>query len=131
VPPRGRHLARSRRRLLRPRRQVRQKATTGSTFGLEKEALMTTNPVTNPAATTSGATGTGTSSAAGSAGNVDSMFMQLLITQLQNQDPLSPMDPSAFVQQLAQVTSLDQLTQINQLLQNTLGGTTTSSSGGD
>ena len=63
-------------------------------------------------------------------GNVDSMFLQLLITQLKNQDPLSPADPSAFVQQLAQVTSLDQLTQINQLLQNTLGGYSTNSSSG-
>ena len=90
---------------------------------------MTVNPVTNTAGP-----GASTSSAMSSAGSVDSMFMELLITQLKNQDPLSPMDPSTFVQQLAQVTSLDQLTQINQLLQNTLGGistTTTSSSGGD
>ncbi len=88
---------------------------------------MTTNPV-NPAANT----GSASSAPLTSGGNVDSMFMQLLITQLKNQDPLSPMDPSTFVQQLAQVTSLDQLTQINQLLQNTLLGTTTttSSSGG-
>lgn len=78
---------------------------------------MTTNPVTSSAAT-----GAGTNSTASSGGNVDSMFMQLLITQLKNQDPTSPMDPSAFVQQLAQVTSLDQLTQINQLLQKVLGG---------
>jgi len=90
---------------------------------------MTTNPVTHSAANAAD-----TSPASGSASNIDSMFMELLITQLKNQDPLSPMDPSTFVQQLAQVTSLDQLTQINQLLQNTLGGistTTTSSSGGD
>jgi len=94
-----------------------------------KEVWMTTNPV-NHAATGSGST----SSTSNSAGSIDSMFMQLLITQLKNQDPTSPMDPSAFVQQLAQVTSLDQLTQINQLLHNTLGGlatTTTTSSGGD
>lgn len=87
---------------------------------------MTTNPVVSSAAT-----GADSSSTAGSAGNIDSMFMQLLITQLKNQDPLSPMDPSTFVTQLSQVTSLDQLTQINQLLQNTLGDPTTSSSGGD
>ena len=88
---------------------------------------MTTNPV-NHAAAGSGSTG----STSNGSGSIDSMFMQLLITQLKNQDPTSPMDPSAFVQQLAQVTSLDQLSQINQLLQNTLGGlsTTTSSSGG-
>ncbi len=52
--------------------------------------------------------------------------MQLLVTQLQNQDPLSPMDPSTFVTQLVGVTSLDQVTQINQLLQNTLGSSSTS-----
>jgi len=65
--------------------------------------------------------GGGTANSTGSGSSVDSMFMQLLITQLKNQDPLSPMDPSTFVQQLTQVTSLDQLTQINQLLQNALG----------
>ena len=54
-------------------------------------------------------------------GGTDGMFMQLLITQLQNQDPLSPMDPSTFVTQLVGVNSLDQVTQINQLLQNTFG----------
>jgi len=61
---------------------------------------------------------------------MDSMFMQLLITQLQNQDPLSPMDPSTFVTQLVGVNSLDQLTQINQLLQNTLGSSNTTNAGG-
>ena len=89
---------------------------------------MTTNSVSDatPIATQSATTST-------SSGSIDSMFMQLLITQLKNQDPLSPMDPSTFVQQLAQVTSLDQLTQINQLLQSKLGGTSppTSTSGGD
>ena len=57
-------------------------------------------------------------------GGTDAMFMQLLLTQLKNQDPLSPTDPSTFVQQLVQVTSLDQLTQINQLLQNSLANKT-------
>ncbi len=85
---------------------------------------MTSNAVTGAAAPTTGTTA-GSSSGTGS---IDTMFMQLLITQLQNQDPLSPMDPSTFVQQLAQVTSLDQLTQINQLLQNVLGGGSTANS---
>ena len=52
--------------------------------------------------------------------------MQLLVTQLQNQDPTSPMDPSTFVTQLVGVTELDQVTQINQLLQNSLGSSSTS-----
>ncbi len=38
-------------------------------------------------------------------------FLQLLMAQLQNQDPLSPEDPKDFVSQLAQFSSLEQ--QIN------------------
>jgi flagellar basal-body rod modification protein FlgD len=72
------------------------------------------------AANSSTSTGTSTSSSSSGTG-MDSMFMQLLITQLQNQDPLSPMDPSTFVTQLVGVNSLDQISQINQLLQSTLG----------
>ena len=77
---------------------------------------MTTNAI-NPASPSQAANPTTTATA----GGLDSMFMQLLITQLQNQDPLSPMDPSTFVSQLVGVNSLDQVTQINQLLQSTLG----------
>lgn len=44
-------------------------------------------------------------------------FMTLLTTQLQNQDPTNPVDPTQFVTQLAQFTTLDQVTQINGLLQ--------------
>ncbi|RJE48744.1 MULTISPECIES: flagellar hook capping FlgD N-terminal domain-containing protein [unclassified Dehalobacter] len=36
-------------------------------------------------------------------------FLQLLVAQLQNQDPMSPMDNSQFVAQLAQFSSLEQL----------------------
>lgn len=40
-------------------------------------------------------------------------FLQLLVTQLNNQDPLSPMDGQEFAAQLAQFSSLEQLSQIN------------------
>ncbi|RON06261.1 flagellar hook assembly protein FlgD [Pseudomonas brassicacearum] len=40
-------------------------------------------------------------------------FMQLLVTQLKNQDPLSPQDNSAFVAQLAQFSSLEGITSLN------------------
>jgi len=47
-------------------------------------------------------------------------FLQLLLTQLQSQDPLNPQDPSAFVAQLAQLTQVEQIYNINTNLQNLL-----------
>ncbi len=40
-------------------------------------------------------------------------FMNLMITQLKNQDPLNPMDNSQFSAQLAQFSSLEQLQNLN------------------
>ena len=39
-------------------------------------------------------------------------FLQLLVTQLQNQDPLSPQDNSQFLAQLAQFTQVESLQSI-------------------
>lgn len=43
-------------------------------------------------------------------------FLNLLVTQMQHQDPTEPMDNSAFIAQLAQFSSLEQLQQMNQSL---------------
>ncbi len=43
-------------------------------------------------------------------------FMQMLIAQLQNQDPLNPMDGTQFVAQLAQFSSLEQLQNLNDVM---------------
>ncbi len=43
-------------------------------------------------------------------------FLQLLVTQLQNQDPLNPMNNEEFAVQLAQFSSLEQLIGINDKL---------------
>jgi len=45
-------------------------------------------------------------------------FLNLFVTQLQYQDPLSPMDSTGFTSQLAQFSSLEQLTNINTAIGN-------------
>ena len=44
-------------------------------------------------------------------------FLHLLITQLQNQDPLNPTDHTEFTAQLAQFSSLEQLSNVNDNLE--------------
>ena len=63
----------------------------------------------------SATSGSSASSTTGKSSNGLGMdaFLQLLVTQLQYQDPLSPMDDKEFVAELAQFSSLEQLTEIN------------------
>ena len=49
-------------------------------------------------------------------------FMNLLVTQLQHQDPTQPQDNSAFVAQLAQFSSLEQLQQMRSTLDTIAAG---------
>jgi len=74
-------------------------------------AVGTTAPSTSSAPSISGAT-------TNSLNSTQSMFMQLLVAQLQNQDPTNPVDPTQFTSQLVQFNMLDQLTQINNTLTN-------------
>ena len=41
-------------------------------------------------------------------------FFKLLAAQLSNQDPLSPMDDTAFIAQMAQFSSLEQMNSLNE-----------------
>jgi flagellar basal-body rod modification protein FlgD len=59
------------------------------------------------------ATASGSNSATNSQLVTEQSFLQLLITQLKNQDPLSPADPTQMVSQLASFSSLEQMTQLN------------------
>lgn len=48
-------------------------------------------------------------------------FLQLLVTQLKNQDPTAPQENGEFIAQLATFSQLEQLTQIQQTLK-AIGG---------
>jgi flagellar basal-body rod modification protein FlgD len=47
-------------------------------------------------------------------------FMKLMLTQLQHQDPLKPMDDQAFIAQTAQFNALDEMTKLNTTMTNLL-----------
>ena len=47
-------------------------------------------------------------------------FLQILITQLQNQDPTSPMDDREFIAQMAQFSSLEQMQNMTKAMENLL-----------
>jgi flagellar basal-body rod modification protein FlgD len=51
-------------------------------------------------------------------------FLQLLVSEMKNQDPTANTDPNEYINQLVQVNSLEQLVQINQ----DLGGSSSTSS---
>jgi flagellar basal-body rod modification protein FlgD len=97
----------------------------------------TTTQTTSPLATTSPATtsSTATSSAGSSSQTNDALsalssnmnnFLSLLMTQLQNQDPTSPLDANSFTTELVQFSGVEQQIQTNtsltQLIQLTQAG---------
>lgn len=87
---------------------------------------MSTTPVTSSNPTS----GSGSTSTSGlpSGQSLNNMFLQLLIAQLQNQDPTQPVDPSTFIGQLAQFSELSEVTSIYQLLTQVIPGSGTSTS---
>ena len=77
-----------------------------------------TNPVTTPATNSpaSTAAAAGTAGAQQIAGNFNE-FLQLLTTQLQNQNPLDPLDTNQFTQQLVEFASVQQQVDMNTNMQ--------------
>jgi flagellar basal-body rod modification protein FlgD len=82
-------------------------------------------PGTNAASNVSTATSSSSSTAANAAGNNAAQqlagnfdtFLQLLTTQLQNQNPLDPLDTNQFTEQLVEFASVEQQVNMNTNLQ--------------
>jgi len=79
---------------------------------------------------TASGSGTGSSSSSSSGSSTDALaslsgnyqnFLTLLTTQLQNQDPLSPMDTNQFTQQLVEFSSVEQQINGNKKLDQLIG----------
>ncbi len=62
-------------------------------------------------------------SATNSASNIQMDYMKLLITQLQNQNPLEPLDNNEMASQLAQFSQLQQLETMNESFAKVLSTT--------
>ena len=62
--------------------------------------------------------GTGTETTRGAADEIGDNFMTLLVTQLQNQDPLKPMENTELTSQLAQINTVNGIEDLNKTLQD-------------
>ena len=87
-------------------------AVTDSTSSLTLNQILANSSKTATSTTTDGLS-SATGSATGNQALGKDAFLQLLVTQLKNQNPLDPQDNSAFVAQLAQFSSLEGITTLN------------------
>jgi flagellar basal-body rod modification protein FlgD len=81
--------------------------------------------------TTSGsgaASGTAASSTGGTPAPSEEVFLQLLVSQIQNQDPLNPTDSTQFVSQLAQFSELEQVVAIRSDIETAMSSSAQQSS---
>jgi flagellar basal-body rod modification protein FlgD len=62
--------------------------------------------------------GTTSSSADSSSGADSEMFMKLMIAQLQNQDPTSPADTTAFMQQISSMSTVESINKLNSTVED-------------
>jgi len=81
---------------------------------------------TSAAAAASTSSSSSASSSSTANAPTEQMFLQLLVAQLQNQDPLNPTDSTQFVSQLAQFSELEQVIGIRSDIETYMGDNSTS-----
>jgi len=96
---------------------------------LSPASLITKNSAAaQPKATTTGSSSTSTANDGLTGTSTGTTFLNLLVKELQNQDPTAPMDSTAMVGQMISLNQLDQLISINQVLSTATGSTSSSAS---
>lgn len=78
------------------------------------------SPGTNASASAS----TAASSTGANPAPSESVFLQLLVSQIKNQDPLNPTDSTQFVSQLAQFSELEQVVAIRGDIETSMSSST-------
>jgi flagellar basal-body rod modification protein FlgD len=78
---------------------------------------MAVSSVTNPATTSTASDAVATKNDAGSADR----FLKLLVAQMQNQDPLNPMDNAQVTSQMAQINTVNGIEKLNTTVQGLSG----------
>jgi len=89
---------------------------------LQPAAVSAVKKAVNAKASTAPTTATGSDT---SSTDIGSTFLNLLATELQNQDPTAPVDSTAMVGQMISLNQLDQLISINQTVTGSTGTGTT------
>lgn len=90
----------------------------GATNTLPQSLLNSMNGTASTAAAASAGTGSAGGASSTSAAGLQSTFLKLLVTQMQNQDPTNPMDSSQMTSQLAQINTVTGISQLNTTLQS-------------
>lgn len=91
---------------------------------------MSTSGVGSTSGSSSSSSTSGSSSKAHSLADMDSnSFLKLLITELQQQDPMSPMETSDMINQISQIRSIQSNTQMTDTLKSVSLGQSISTAG--
>lgn len=78
--------------------------------------ITSTNTSTSPASSVAAGTGTSASTSTTDTAAMQDRFLKLLVAQINNQDPMSPMDNAQMTSQMAQINTVSGIQQVNQTL---------------